>query len=58
MLKNIFRTAIRNIAKRKFYFFINISGLSIGIASFIFISLYIMNEINYDRFHDNYENVY
>lgn len=58
MLKNFYLTAIRNLLKHKSYFLINISGLAIGIASFIFISLYIINELSYDKFHSQSENIY
>lgn len=58
MLKNFYLTAIRNLIKHKSYFLINISGLAIGIASFIFISLYIINELSYDQFHSNSEDIY
>ena len=58
MLKNFYLTAIRNLLKHKSYFLINISGLAIGIASFIFISLYILNEMSYDKFHSESENTY
>lgn len=58
MLKNFYLTAIRNLIKHKSYFLINISGLAIGIASFIFISLYIINELSYDKFHGQSDNIY
>lgn len=58
MYKNFYFTAIRNFAKYKSYFAINISGLAIGIASIIFIALYIINELSYDRFHSNHEQTY
>lgn len=58
MLKNFYLTAIRNLLKHKSYFLINISGLAIGIASFIFIALYIINELSYDKFHSDSENIY
>ncbi|WP_422358739.1 ABC transporter permease [Reichenbachiella sp.] len=58
MLRNFYLTAIRNLAKHKSYFLINISGLAIGIASFIFITLYIINELSYDKFHSDSENIY
>ncbi|MBN1604554.1 MAG: ABC transporter permease, partial [Chitinispirillaceae bacterium] len=37
---------------------LNMAGLVIGIASFLFISLYVIHELSYDRFHSNYENIY
>lgn len=58
LLKNFYSVALRNLIKHKAYFAINILGLSVGIAGFIFISLYVVNELNYDRFHANYENIY
>lgn len=58
MFKSYYFTAIRNLIKHRTYFFINIIGLTIGIASFIFIALYISNELSYDRFHSNHENIY
>lgn len=58
MLKNYFLIAIRHILKQKFYSFINILGLTIGIAASLFIILYITDEINYDRFHTNIDRLY
>lgn len=58
MLKNFFINAFRNIRKQSGYIMLNVGGLAIGIASFIFITLYVINELSYDRFHDNYENIY
>jgi len=37
---------------------LNIVGLTIGLTSFLFITLYVINELSYDRFHENYENIY
>lgn len=51
MLKNYFKTAWRNILRNKTTSFINISGLSIGIACALLIVIFIRNELNYDRFH-------
>ncbi len=51
-------TAFRNLYKQKGYFIINVLGLAIGLTSFIFISLYVYNELSYDRFHSNYKNIY
>lgn len=58
MLKNYYITALRNLFKHKSYFLLNMSGLAIGIASFIFISLYVINELSYDRFHSQAKNIY
>ena len=58
MLINFYFTALRSLRRHKAYFLINLSGLSIGIASFLFISLYIINELSYDRFHHGHEQLY
>jgi putative ABC transport system permease protein len=58
MLKNFFINAVRNMRKQRGYIFLNVGGLAIGIASFLFITLYVIHELSYDRFHKNYENIY
>jgi len=58
MLKNFFINAFRNLRKQPGYIILNVSGLAIGITSFLFISLYVIDELSYDRFHKNYENIY
>ncbi len=58
MIKNFILSTLRNIYKNKIYAFINIFGLSIGIASAIFILIFIFNELSYDRYHKNGDNIY
>ncbi len=58
MLKNFFINAIRVMKKQRGYLMLNVGGLAIGITSFLFISLYVIHELSYDRFHKNYENIY
>lgn len=58
MWKNHLKITLRNLAKNKAFNFINISGLAIGLASSIFIILYIVNEVSYDRFHERGKNIY
>lgn len=48
MLKNYFNVALRNLLKHKFYSLLNVLGLSIGLACFMLISLFIMDELSYD----------
>lgn len=50
MLRNYIITAIRNFTKNKFFTFINISGLSIGISCSILILLWVQDEISFDKF--------
>jgi len=58
MLKNYFKIALRNILRHKAFSAINISGLAIGMASSILILLWVQNELSYDRFHTNADQVY
>ena len=58
MLRNYLKTAIRNLWKRKSFSLINIAGLAIGMAVSFLILLYVWNEVTYDRFHENNENIY
>lgn len=57
MFKNYFKTAWRNLKKNKFYTFINIIGLTIGITSCILIGLYITHELSYDKFNKNADRI-
>ncbi len=58
MLKNYFRTAFRNLARNKIYSFINIAGLSLGLGCAMLIMLYIKDEVSFDRFHKDANNIY
>jgi putative ABC transport system permease protein len=58
MLKNYFTIAFRNLKKHRFYTFINIFGLAIGIASCLLIMLYITDELSYDKHHVFADRVY
>jgi putative ABC transport system permease protein len=58
MFKNYLKITFRKIKKNKTYSVINISGLSIGMAFFILITLYIKYELSYDKFHVNSEQIF
>lgn len=51
MLKNYFKTALRNFRRQRIFTAINIIGLAIGLATSLLIGLYIYDEWSYDRFH-------
>ncbi len=53
MIRNYFLVAVRNLFKNKSASFINILGLTIGLCSCLLIGIYILNELNYDRFEKN-----
>ncbi|MDH5382815.1 MAG: ABC transporter permease, partial [Cyclobacteriaceae bacterium] len=58
MLKSYFITGLRNLLKQKFYSFINILGLTVGLTCSTLIFLYVSHELSYDKFHADYENTY
>lgn len=58
MIKHYFKIALRNIGRQKILSFINIAGLSIGLACFSLFLLYTLNEFSFDRFHKNGKNIY
>jgi putative ABC transport system permease protein len=58
MLKNYLIVAWRNISRDKFYTLLNIIGLAIGLTTAIFIFLYIVDELTYDKSHMNYKRIY
>src|SRR5579863_3218264 len=58
MLKNYFKIALRNLTKQKTLAFINIFGLSAGIACFSLFMLYAINEFSFDSFHKNAAHIY
>lgn len=58
MFRINFLLSLRSLLKNKLYSIINVSGLTVGLASAILICLWIQNEISYDRFHPNMDRLY
>ncbi len=58
MLKNLLKTAIRHLLKHFGYSILNIMGLTIGIASALFLIIYVSDEISYDRYHEKADRIY
>ena len=58
MLKNYFKIAWRNLMKNKIFSFINVFGLSIGLTCCMLITIYIYNEMSYDKYHANIDRLY
>jgi len=50
MLKNYLTTGWRNLVRNKLFSLINLLGLAIGLACFLLISLYVLDETSYDKF--------
>jgi putative ABC transport system permease protein len=58
MIKNYFKIAWRNLLKNKGFSAINIFGLAIGIACCLLITLYVTDELSYDRYHKNQDRIF
>jgi putative ABC transport system permease protein len=58
MFRNYFKVALRNLWKNKGYSAINIFGLAVGLAVCLLISLYVMDELSFDRFNKNASRIY
>ena len=57
MFKNYFKTAWRNLIKNKLHSFINIAGLSVGMAVAILIGLWIYDELSFNKSFSNYNRI-
>src|SRR5215510_3875857 len=58
MLRNYFTSALRHLLKNKGYTILNAVGLSVGLACFTLISLWVKDELSYDRFHEQADRIY
>lgn len=58
MFRNYLKIAWRNLLKNKTFSIINIAGLAIGLACFILIALYVLDELSFDRYNDKADRIY
>jgi putative ABC transport system permease protein len=58
MLKNHLKSIFRSLIKSKGYSAINIAGLAIGFAAAILISIYVRQELTFDKHYKDYESTY
>ena len=58
MFKSYLTIALRILSKQKIYTVINIAGLSVGMACTLFILLWVMDELSFDRYHVNVDRIY
>ena len=58
MFKICFKIALRNIKRYSVHSILNISGMAIGMACAILILLWVQDELSYDRFHKNADNLF
>jgi len=58
MIKNYLKIALRNIKKHKGYSLLNFIGLAIGLSVTLIITLYVLDDLTFDRFHENKDRIY
>ena len=58
MIRSYIKVALRNLWRNRGYAAINILGLALGLATSIFIFLYVFNELSFDRFHEKSDRIY
>ena len=58
MFQNNLKIAFRSLTRHKLYSFINILGMGFGIACFLFIALYAVDELTFDKFHEKADQIY
>lgn len=58
MIKNYLKLALRNAVRQPGYTLLNILGLTLGIASTLFILLYITEENRFDRYHEKKDRIF
>ena len=57
MFRNYLTIAIRNLQKHRGHSFINIAGLAAGMAMALLIGLWIYDELSFDTYHENYNDI-
>lgn len=58
MFRNYLKVSMRNLKRQKIFSLINVSGLAIGITCCILILLWVYDELSFDRFFDNSDNIF
>lgn len=58
MFRSYLKIALRNIVRQKGYSLINITGLTIGLVISLVIAFYVIDDLTFDRFHPESENIY
>ncbi len=58
MIRNYFKVAFRNLWKNKYFSAINIIGLAVGIAVCLLITLFVIDELSYDKYNEKADRIY
>jgi putative ABC transport system permease protein len=57
MFKNYLKTGFRYLVKNKFSSFINIGGLTVGMAVAMLIGLWVYDELSFNKYHEHYDRI-
>src|ERR1700710_2192382 len=58
MIRNYIKTAYRSLLKNKGFTFLNVFGLSVGLATCLLIVFYVVDELSYDKYNVNADRIY
>lgn len=58
MVKNNFKMAYRSMMRQKFYSFLNLTGLAIGMAACIFIAIFVKEELSFDKHFEDSDKIF
>jgi putative ABC transport system permease protein len=58
MIKNFIKTAWRNLLKNRTFSILNIVGLAIGLCCFLLITMYVLDELSYDKYNEKADRIY
>ncbi|HEX2606996.1 MAG TPA: ABC transporter permease [Flavisolibacter sp.] len=58
MFRNYMKIAFRSMWKQKSFSLINLLGLASGLCCFLLISMYVLDELSYDRFYKHADRIY
>ena len=58
MFQNYFKTTYRHLLKNKINFGFKLGGLTLALFSFLVIAIYVSYQLSFDKFHEDYENIY
>jgi putative ABC transport system permease protein len=58
MLRNYLKTALRSFRRNKSFSFINVAGLAIGLTCFVLIGVFVVDELSYDKYAKNANDIY
>lgn len=58
MFRHYLIIASRTLLRNRFFAFLNIIGLALGLACCMLIMLWVIDEVSFDRFHQHYDRLY